>query len=56
MEIINNVKDIYNNIAKDFDNTRYSRWKGVKHFLNFECWVLNVELLLRFNLVIFKSL
>jgi ubiquinone/menaquinone biosynthesis C-methylase UbiE len=34
MEIIKNVKDIYNNIANDFDNTRYSRWKGVKKFLD----------------------
>lgn len=34
MEIIKNLKDIYNNIANDFDNTRYSKWKGVKKFLD----------------------
>ncbi len=29
-----NVKDIYNKIAKDFDNTRYKVWKCTSDFLN----------------------
>lgn len=32
--IVNDIKNIYNNISKEFNNTRYSRWKGVKDFLD----------------------
>jgi SAM-dependent methyltransferase len=30
----NDIKDVYNIIAKDFDKTRFSVWKGVKEFLD----------------------
>lgn len=28
------VKEVYNQIAKDFDRTRYRQWKSVKEFIN----------------------